>query len=64
MPLILRAMRDREAVPAGSTAAVTAIVATPLTVPDAVVMETVGPALAVVKVIGVLAATRALLSLT
>ena len=50
-------------VPLGSTAAFTAIEVTPLTTADGVVMEIVGPALAVVRVIDELEATRSLLSL-
>ena len=50
-------------VPVGSTAAFTAIEVTPLTTADGVVMEIVGPALAVVRVIDELEATRSLLSL-
>ena len=50
-------------VPVGSTAALTATEVTPLTTADGVVMEIVGPALAVVRVIVELEATRSLLSL-
>ena len=51
------------AVPVGSTAAFTATEVTPLTTADGVVMEIVGPALAVVRVIDELAATRSFVSL-
>ena len=51
------------AVPVGSTAAFTATEVMPLTTADGVVIETVGPALAVVRVIVELEATRSLLSL-
>ena len=50
-------------VPVGSTAAFTATEVTPLTTADGVVMEIVGPALAVVRVIVELEETRSLLSL-
>ena len=49
--------------PVGSTAAFTATEVTPLTTADGVVMEIVGPALAVVRLIEELAATRSLVSL-
>ena len=52
------------AVPVGSTAAVTATEVMPLTTPDGVVMLTLGPALAVVRLIEELAATRSFVSLT
>ena len=51
------------ALPVGSTAVLTATEVRPLTTPEGVVIEIVGPALAVERVIDELAATRSLLSL-